>query len=98
MSATLTPCRIAMTRACDRFGIFRGLRVLIDAEQRGIVEYAGRAEFAVEPGVHLVQVAMDWCRSRPFEVVVGPGETIELTGGAPYRGLLWMLNLLHCLF
>jgi hypothetical protein len=69
---------VAVTRARDYCGVLRRLRVLVDGEEIGDVAYGQRGEFALEPGVYSLQVAMDWCRSEPYEVHVCPGEVVEL--------------------
>jgi hypothetical protein len=37
---------------------------------------------------------MDWCRSKPHEVHIEPGEVVELEGGLRWRGLAWRWSLL----
>jgi hypothetical protein len=83
-----------VTRARDYCGVLRRLRVLVDGEEIGDVAYGQRAEFALEPGAYSLQVAMDWCRSEPYEVHVCPGEVVELEGGLRWRGLSWRWSLL----
>jgi hypothetical protein len=85
-----------MTRARDHFGSLRTIRVLVDGQTIGEVPYGQRAEFALEPGVYLVQVAMDWCRSEAHEVHVRQGEVVELEGGLRWRGLGLRWSLLGC--
>jgi hypothetical protein len=94
MQRARVPTGLAVRRAHDFCGIARRLRVLVDGREVGAVPYGQRAEFALEPGVRSVEVAMDWCRSEPYEVQVHPGELVEVEGGLRWRGLLWAWNLL----
>ena len=63
------------------FGGSRSFTVWIDGLRAGKVNRAVE-EFAVEPGQHTVAVSMDWLRSRPLQVVAGPGSRTELAIGA----------------
>jgi hypothetical protein len=84
---------IAVTRIRDCFGIGRTLRVLVDNREAARVRYSRRAVIALPPGVHSVAVRMDWCRSKPFDVEVPPGEVVELVAGLRLRGIRWCMSL-----
>jgi hypothetical protein len=93
-TAVATVNGIALTRAIDHCGFARLLGVLIDGREVGGVAYGQREEFFLPPGIHFVEVCMDWCRSKPYEVCVQPGEIVELEGGMRLRGWAWHWGLL----
>jgi len=74
---------IAIRRPAHFFaGGSRSFIVWIDGCRAGKVKRGTPAEFSVEPGEHTVAVSMDWLRSRPLQVVAGPGMRSELAIGA----------------
>ena len=85
---------LGIARARDYCGVLRSMRVLIDGNEVGEVRYGGRLEIPLPPGVYSVQVAMDWCRSEPYEVHIREGELAEVEGGLKWRGLAWRWSLL----
>jgi hypothetical protein len=60
----------------------RSFTVWIDGLWAGKVKCGVVGEFAVEPGEHTVAVSMDWLRSRPLQILAGPGSRTELVIGA----------------
>jgi hypothetical protein len=65
----------------DLFGGGRSFIVRIDGRRIGRVAPGASGEFPVEPGEHQVAVSMDWFRSQPVKVAVGPGSRTELMIG-----------------
>jgi hypothetical protein len=66
----------------------RAYRVKIDGVQAGSLRAGETLDFAVSPGDHTVQVAIDWCTSPLREVRVGDGQTAQLTcrsGGSSWE-------------
>jgi hypothetical protein len=83
-----------LTRAPDYFASLRSIRLLIDEEHEvGAVSYGCRRVFGLAPGVYSLSVEMDWCRSRPCDVEIRPGELVELEASLRWRGLLLWLSL-----
>jgi hypothetical protein len=81
--------RIALSRLVQPAGVYRDLKVFIDGERVGGVRHGARSVFPVEPGLRSVYVRMDWCSSKPLEVVARPGEVIELECG--WRMSPWLV-------
>jgi hypothetical protein len=87
-----------LTRIRDFFGVYRCCRVLVDHVEVGRIPYWSRKEFSCAPGSHRVQVAMDWCRSKPLTVEITAGRPVELECGMAFRGWWWYFGLLACIF
>ena len=74
----------------------RDYKVIVDGREAVRVSNGGVATVAVEPGKHTVYVAIDWCRSRPVEVSVAFGQTVQLDCGPnvkPFLELVYALVL-----
>jgi len=78
--------RIRLTRTQQWFGRFRGLAVLVDGEKRARLRCGQTVELEVPAGEHVVQVAMDWCRSTPLSVDCAPGSVHGFTCVMPGAG------------
>ncbi len=90
LASPVLPGAIALTRARDFFAVCRSIRLYIDGENEvGAVFYGRREVFSFQPGVYSLSVEMDWCSSSDCEVVVRPGELIELEASLRWRGLFW---------
>jgi hypothetical protein len=84
---------VALTRARDGCGSARNIGVLIDDQMVGEVPCGCRFEFPLVPGKHSVSVKMDWCRSAAYEVMLRPGEMVELESCVRWRGFWALLSL-----
>jgi hypothetical protein len=74
-------------------GSLRSFMVRIDGRRAGTVPPRSVGEFAVPPGEHTVVVTMDWVRSVPRQVSVGPGSRVELAIRArPEKASWWKLT------
>jgi hypothetical protein len=71
----------------------RSFTVWIDGLWAGKVKCGVVGEFAVEPGEHTVAVSMDWLRSRPLQILAGPGSKTELVIGARSAAMVFKLFL-----
>ena len=69
---------IRIRRLPDWYGSVRTLGVWIDMQHWGGVNNSASSDFLVQPGRHVVQVRMDWARSRDCEVVVPVAGLVEL--------------------
>ena len=56
----------------------RKYKILVDGKQVGTIGAATVAEFHVPAGRLSVTARIDWGRSRPLVVDVGPGQTAEI--------------------
>src|SRR5437868_5151054 len=82
-----------LTRLRDGFGSWRAMRVLVNGEEVAPLDYGASAPFPCEPGVRVIRVAMDWCKSEPLRLEVRPGEVVELECGTRFRGSVWLAIL-----
>lgn len=73
----------------DRFGTYK---VLIDDEEAGRLRRGGSVQIQLQPGQHVVQVAIDWRRSASFEVT-GDGEETYAFRCGPRTGSLALVDL-----
>ena len=85
---------IIVYRPWNYAGALRLLKVFINEHEVGTVRNAGRFEFDLPPGEYMVQVAMDWCKCRPYPVRVNAGDYVELEAGLQWRELMWWFNLI----
>ena len=69
----------------------RAYRILVDGQERGKVSRGESLELAVEPGAHVVQARIDWCRSPILEVNLTAGERADIECRPNANGLtaLW---------
>jgi hypothetical protein len=51
----------------------RAYKIFVDGRRVGSVRRGGTRETTVEPGVHVVQLRIDWCSSREVEVEIPDG-------------------------
>ena len=72
----------------------RAYKVLVDGEVVGRLRAGQTIEVDVQPGLHVVQARIDWCRSAPLEVNVGPrGAMLHVRTGMP--GWKILLSILY---
>lgn len=67
--------------------------ILLDGCEIGRVSNGAELEFDVEPGKHAVQMKIDWCHSRQFDIDVRLAETAILECGpnaSPFLALLYI--------
>ena len=69
----------------------RSFIVWINGHKAGKVKRVETTEFAVAPGVHSVAVYIDWLRSPPLQVAVGPDSRTELAIGVKSGPVLKLL-------
>lgn len=69
--------KIKITRYQDFFGIMRKLKVFIDGEHVGNVQWDNSKEFSISSGPHQLCVKMDWCKSEPINIDVGENEIVK---------------------
>jgi hypothetical protein len=93
MRRAVTKSGIAISRDEDGCGKMRNLRVLIDGREVGRVSYGKRIQYALDPGIYVVQVQMDWCRSEAFAVYVHDGEVVQLAAGLRWFGWSYAKNI-----
>jgi len=67
----------------------RRMKVFIDDQLVGRVKSDARADFQVEPGPHIVRVALDWQRSAPVSVDASEARAITLRARMTLRSLTW---------
>lgn len=71
----------------------RKYTVLLDGKEVAQVSNGSEAVFDVEPGKHTVQMQIDWCQSRKFEVDASIAEPLILECGpnaSPFLAFLYV--------
>lgn len=64
--------------------------MLIDGQKVGSIRQGQRVAFAVQAGLHTVELRVDWCRSPVHNVSTGDGDTARLVchpAGSSWTGL-----------
>lgn len=80
MSAANGCAVVILSRAKGgRRDILRSYKVVVDDEQVGTIKRGQRLELPVAAGRHVLTLAIDWCRSRPLQLDLAAGESVELT-------------------
>jgi hypothetical protein len=72
---------------------FRSYRILLDGARVGSIKRGQTVLLKTEAGQHTLQVAIDWGRSQPVEVSLGPGEELRMrcwSNAKPMTGLYWI--------
>lgn len=78
------------TRRHDRT---RNYKVMVDGIPAARVANGETVAIEVRPGKHAVRISIDWCRSRPLEVVVGGDDAIHLACGSNVKPGLVLLYI-----
>src|SRR5699024_9259010 len=74
--------RIIVQRVASRWhDRTRNYKVVVDGRAVARVGDGGTATVTVEPGMHTVCMAIDWGRSKPLSVTVGPEQVVRLECG-----------------
>ena len=75
----MTETRIRLRRdSRDWTERLRAYRVLLDGAPAGTIRRGATIELDVEPGLHHVQVAIDWGRSPRLELELAAGDDVGL--------------------
>jgi hypothetical protein len=72
---------------------FRSYRILLDGVRVGSVKRGRTAALETEAGRHSLQVAIDWGRSLPVALDLGPGDEVDVqcwTNAKPLTALYWI--------
>ena len=72
---------------------FRAYKVLIDDQTVGRLKRRESAQFELSPGLHVIQVAIDWKRSATYEVAGDGEETYPFRCGPRNSALLGLIDL-----
>jgi hypothetical protein len=68
-----------VVRRPSTWGLFlRSIIIYIDGKRAGKVRNGQSVLFDVAPGSHAVRIRLDWMKTEPLEVHVGPSETVTL--------------------
>ena len=70
---------------------YRKFKVLIDGRKEGAIARGQRESYTVTPGLHNIQVRLDWYKSDPLELDLVEGEEVRLECG-PRTGISAELN------
>ena len=87
MGATLL-----ITRTSQYANKLRAYSILIDDTKAGKIKDGETVTHSLSPGSHTVQARIDWCRTKPVEITVEPGQEIHFKVGC-YGGFGWRLLL-----
>jgi hypothetical protein len=72
---------IVISRDRDPSFSARGFNIRIDGVRAGRIRVGGVVELPVQPGLHRVQITVDWYASEPLDLDVHDGRRIELEAG-----------------
>ncbi len=70
--------QISIERPWAYFGCARALKIIIDGEDVGKVNSRKSEIFTVSPGSHMVQVSMDWCKSKAYPIELAENSLVKL--------------------
>ena len=69
-------CAIVVRRPSSWKMFLRSVNVYIDGVRAGKVSNGRAVAFDVAAGTHAVDIRLQWIKTKPLEVEVGPGETV----------------------
>lgn len=55
----------------------RAYQVIVDGDELGGIRRGEAKEFSIEPGLHTLQLSIDWCTSRQGEFTLKAGESSD---------------------
>jgi hypothetical protein len=93
--ATDSVTRIRLIRrsaVADKLQVYT---ILIDSGEVGQIKDGQSISIPVSPGQHVVQLRMDWCRSKPVEFSATEGESIPFECGSSLGGWRIVLAVLY---
>jgi hypothetical protein len=82
---------LTLIRGIEQTNYIRKYKVIIDNKSAGYIASGETKHILLNEGSHKIQVKVDWCTSKPFEVFLKKGENIPLVCGASFNN--W-----HCLY
>ena len=87
---------VTICRNNDPTNVLRKYKVIIDGAVVGDIGSGEIAHYPISPGLHEVQVKIDWCTSKPLRINKSSEENILLECGATYNDYRciykWMVN------
>ena len=86
MEATLR-----ITRTSQYANKLRAYSIFVDGTRVGKIKDGETVTYLVSPGSHTIQARIDWCRTKPFEITVKPGQNVPFKVGSYAGG--WKLIL-----
>ena len=82
---------IVLTRVKGGYrDMLRGYKLLVDGAERGVVKRGQQVRVELAPGMHTLQLKIDWCTSQEERVFLRPGELGYFScapGGHPLAAL-----------
>jgi hypothetical protein len=80
MNAATGSAVLILSRAKGgRRDLFRAYKVLVDDDEVGTIKRGQRLELPVAAGRHVLRLTIDWCSSRPLQLELSAGESVEVT-------------------
>lgn len=78
----------------------RAIKIIIDGTKVASLKNGKSLDLDLDPGVYQIQVKIDWCKTKAFNLTIQPYQTINLETGCNYRGWkLWVpFIILYYLF
>jgi len=72
----------------------RAYKVVLDGEVIGEIRNGQLVEFDVAPGMHRLNIKIDWCRSNAVEFEMN-NEVVEFECGSSLRGFKLLLAIIY---
>lgn len=69
--------------------LLRAYRILIDGQSVGLIRRGQVREITVAPGLHTIQLKIDWCNSQELPMDIKAGEAIGFTCAAGSALRFW---------
>ena len=84
----MAEARLTFTRGRLYADRLRSYRILVDGRPVGRLDPRGRLDVTVPPGFHRIEARVDWCRSRPMDIDLRPGEAVGVEVTNTYGAIL----------
>ena len=76
---------LTLERGVEQTNYLRKYTVIIDNEEIDSISSGEIKHFELSPGIHDIQVKIDWCKTKPFSFEINPGENTYLCCGTTYN-------------
>lgn len=78
--------KIKISRESQFMNKMRSYDIYVDGEKTGEIKNGGKEEISVTPGEHVIQLQIDWCKSKKIPFRVSEGESLSFQCGSRLKG------------
>jgi len=76
---------LTLERGVELTNYLRKYKVIIDNKVVGAISSGETKHIEINPGIHTIQIQIDWCKTKPLSFEITLGQNTYLCCGATYR-------------